>query len=297
MLLIIIIVLLICLLLLIYFHHKIVCNELDEIKASIKSISQNDLVGKEIIIPQPIHPEPVLELPTQQLINHEDQIKDKKTNETKPKQVSTNDIKQEFMNIINETTEEPKINDIVYESSTKEIPIDSDIPIINIPSLNELEQQILNQINQSIFNDNKMNDDRIEVINDDKHESTDSLVVEDKKDNEQSIINDDKDSIKQDDNINQEESKQDINDKQDNIIDQDDKLTDKQDNIINQDDKLTDIQENIDIQQNNPLIDTIQNILTSDYPYHVLVKKCKEIGLNVHNKKKVDIINILKSKI
>ena len=173
MLLIIIIVLLICLLLLIYFHHKIVCNELDEIKASIKSISQNDLVGKEIIIPQPIHPEPVLELPTQQ-INNEDKIKDKKTNETKPKQVSTNDIKQEFMNIVNETTEEPKeepkINDIVYESSTKEIPIDSDIPIINIPSLNELEQQILNQINQSIFNDNKMNEDRIEVINDDKHE-------------------------------------------------------------------------------------------------------------------------------
>lgn len=287
MLLIIIIVLLICLLLLIYFHHKIVCNELDEIKASIKSINQNDLVGKEIIIPQPIHPEPVLELPTQQLINHEDKIKDKKTNETKPKQVSTNDIKQEFMNIVNETTEEPKeepkINDIVYESSTKEIPIDSDIPIINIPSLNELEQQILNQINQSIFNDNKMNEDRIEVINDDKHESTESLVVEDKKDNEQSIINDDKDNIKQDDNVNQEESKQDIND--------------KQDNIINQDDKLTDIQENINIQQNNPLIDTIQNILTSDYPYHVLVKKCKEIGLNVHNKKKVDIINILKSKI
>ena len=141
MLLIIIIVLLICLLLLIYFHHKIVCNELDEIKASIKSINQNDLVGKEIIIPQPIHPEPVLELPTQQ-INNEDKIKDKKTNETKPKQVSTNDIKQEFMNIINETTEEPKINDIIYESSTKEIPIDSDIPIINIPSLNELEQQI-----------------------------------------------------------------------------------------------------------------------------------------------------------
>ena len=195
MLLIIIIVLLICLLLLIYFHHKIVCNELDEIKASIKSISQNDLVGKEIIIPQPIHPEPVLELPTQQLINHEDKIKDKKTNETKPKQVSTNDIKQEFMNIVNETTEEPKINDIVYESSTKEIPIDSDIPIINIPSLNELEQQILNQINQSIFNDNKMNEDRIEVINDDKHELTDSLVVEDKKDNEQSIINDDKDKL------------------------------------------------------------------------------------------------------
>ncbi len=289
MLLIIIIVLLICLLLLIYFHHKIVCNELDEIKASIKSINQNDLVGKEIIIPQPIHPEPVLELPTHQLINHEDKIKDKKTNETKPKQVSTNDIKQEFMNMVNETTEEPKINDIVYESSTKEIPIDSDIPIINIPSLNELEQQILNQINQSIFNDNKMNEDRIEVINDDKHESTDSLVVEDKKDNEQSIndddkdINDDKDNIKQDDNINQEESKQDIND--------------KHDNIINQDDKLTDIQENINIQQNNPLIDTIQNILTSDYPYHVLVKKCKEIGLNVHNKKKIDIINILKSKI
>lgn len=292
MLLIIIIVLLICLLLLIYFHHKIVCNELDEIKASIKSINQNDLVGKEIIIPQPIHPEPVLELPTQQLINHEDKIKDKKTNETKPKQVSTNDIKQEFMNIVNETTEEPKeepkINDIVYESSTKEIPIDSDIPIINIPSLNELEQQILNQINQSIFNDNKMNEDRIEVINDDKHESTDSLVVEDKKDNEQSIINDDKDNIKQDDNI-KEESNQDIDDKQD--------INDKQDNIIDQDDKLTDIQENINSQQNNPLIDTIQNILTSDYPYHVLVKKCKEIGLNVHNKKKIDIINILKSKI
>ena len=35
MLLIIIIVLLICLLLLIYFHHKIVCNELDEIKFKI----------------------------------------------------------------------------------------------------------------------------------------------------------------------------------------------------------------------------------------------------------------------
>ena len=74
-------------------------------------------------------------------------------------------------------------------------------------------------------------------------------------------------------------------------------INDKQDDIINQDDKLTDIQENTNIQQNNPLIDTIQNILTSDYPYHVLVKKCKEIGLNVHNKKKVDIINILKSKI
>lgn len=224
----------------------------------------------------------------------------------------------------NENISNKANNDVINKSDDKQLPslIDSEddlvIPkIINpnsfeYPTLNELEQQVLNQITNEINNGISIINESLGIPEINKHprveEVSDEEPINDNKvDNKneifnyeisENIINDVLNDIKmqevnnQNDNVKDEEVKDDIKD--DNKEIKDDISTN--DNVtkepLNQNQEVKESNESI-----KPKIDpeVINDLLNGNYKYLQLVKKCKELGIDVAKKKKDEIFKILKS--
>lgn len=346
------IVLLLCLLITLYFHHKCMCNEIEELKElikniklsnsnnSINSLHSNNEPKKDTIKPideliesneeikQSFKPNysKFINVP---IIEHkEDNINDNITNNSSDKlnkpidKLPNDQMIKESNNENISNNEVNKANEI--NNSDKQLPslIDSEddlvIPkIINpnsfeYPTLNELEQQVLNQITNEINNGITIINESLGIPEINKHprveEVSDEEPINDNKDvnkNEifnyeisENIINDVLNDIKmqevnnQNENVKDEEVKDDIKD--DNKETKDDISTN--DNVTKEP-----LDQNPEIKESNesikPKIDpeVINDLLNGNYKYLQLVKKCKELGIDVAKKKKEEIFKILKS--
>lgn len=262
------------------------------------------------------------------IIEHkEDNINDNITNNSsdqlnKPIDKLPNDqmIKESDNENISNNETINKANDEI-NNSDKQLPslIDSEddlvIPkIINpnsfeYPTLNELEQQVLNQITNEINNGISIINESLGIPEINKHprveEVNDEEPINDKDNNKddnkneiinyeinENIINDVLNDIKmqevnnQNDIVKDEEVKDDIKENKDNISD----------SVIKE--SLNQIQE---VKESNesikPKIDpeVINDLLNGNYKYLQLVKKCKDLGIDVAKKKKEEIFKILKS--
>ena len=213
-----------------------------------------------------------------------------------------------------------KANDEI-NNSDKQLPslIDSEddlvIPkIINpnsfeYPTLNDLEQQVLNQITNEINNGISIINESLGIPEINKHprveEVNDEESINDKDNNKddnkneiinyeinENIINDVLNDIKmqevnnQNDNVKDEEVKDDIKETKDNI---------------STNDSITKESLNQEVKESNELIkpkidpEVINDLLNGNYKYLQLVKKCKDLGIDVAKKKKEEIFKILKS--
>ena len=263
------------------------------------------------------------------IIEHkEDNINDNITNNSsdqlnKPIDKLPNDqmIKESDNENISNNEIVNKANDEI-NNSDKQLPslIDSEddlvIPkIINpnsfeYPTLNELEQQVLNQITNEINNGITIINESLGIPEINKHprveEVSDEEPINDNKDvnkNEifnyeisENIINDVLNDIKiqevnnQNDNVKDEEVK-------DNIKDDNKETKDN----ISTNDSITKEPLNQEVKESNesikPKIDpeVINDLLNGNYKYLQLVKKCKDLGIDVAKKKKEEIFKILKS--
>lgn len=218
----------------------------------------------------------------------------------------------------NENISNKANDDVINKSDDKQLPslIDSEddlvIPkIINqnsfeYPTLNELEQQVLNQITNEINNGISIINESLGIPEINKHprveEVSDEEPINDNKvDNKneiinyeinENIINDVLNDIKmqevnnQNDIVKDEEVKDDIKETKDNISD----------NVTKES-----LNENQEVKESNesikPKIDpeVINDLLNGNYKYLQLVKKCKDLGIDVAKKKKEEIFKILKS--
>ena len=215
-----------------------------------------------------------------------------------------------------------KANDEI-NNSDKQLPslIDSEddlvIPkIINsnsfeYPTLNELEQQVLNQITNEINNGISIINESLGIPEINKHprveEVNDEESINDKDNNKhdnkneiinyeinENIINDVLNDIKmqevnnQNDIVKDEEVKDDIKETKDNIS--------TNDNVIKES-----LNQNQEVKESNESIkhkidpEAINDLLNGNYKYLQLVKKCKDLGIDVTKKKKEEIFKILKS--
>ena len=220
-----------------------------------------------------------------------------------------------------------KANDEINKSDDKQLPslIDSEddlvIPkIINpnsfeYPTLNELEQQVLNQITNEINNGISIINEslgipeinkhpRVEEVNDEEPINNDNNKDDNKNEiinyeiNE-NIINDVLNDIKmqevnnQNDNVKDEEVKDNI---KDDIKENKDNISDS---VIKE--SLNENLKDPEVKESNesikPKIDpeVINDLLNGNYKYLQLVKKCKDLGIDVAKKKKEEIFKILKS--
>lgn len=264
------------------------------------------------------------------IIEHkEDNINDNITNNSsdqlnKPIDKLPNDqmIKESDNQNINNNETINKANDEI-NNSDKQLPslIDSEddlvIPkIINqnsfeYPTLNELEQQVLNQITNEINNGISIINESLGIPEINKHprveEVNDEEPINDKDNNKddnkneiinyeinENIINDVLNDIKmqevnnQNDNVKDKEVKDDIKETKDNIS-TNDSITKEP---LNQNPEVKESNESI-----KPKIDpeVINDLLNGNYKYLQLVKKCKDLGIDVAKKKKEEIFKILKS--
>lgn len=262
------------------------------------------------------------------IIEHkEDNINDNITNNSsdklnKPIDKLPNDqmIKESDNENISNNETINKANDEM-NNSDKQLPslIDSEddlvIPkIINpnsfeYPTLNELEQQVLNQITNEINNGISIINESLGIPEINKHprveEVNDEEPINDKDNNKddnkneiinyeinENIINDVLNDIKmqevnnQNDIVKDEEVKDDIKENKDNISDSVTKES------LNQNQEVKESNESI-----KPKIDpeVINDLLNGNYKYLQLVKKCKDLGIDVAKKKKEEIFKILKS--
>ena len=217
-----------------------------------------------------------------------------------------------------------KANDEI-NNSDKQLPslIDSEddlvIPkIINpnsfeYPTLNDLEQQVLNQITNEINNGISIINESLGIPEINKHprveEVNDEESINDKDNNKddnkneiinyeinENIINDVLNDIKmqevnnQNDIVKDEEVKDNI---KDDIKETKDNISD---NVIKES-----LNQNPEVKESNesikPKIDpeVINDLLNGNYKYLQLVKKCKDLGIDVAKKKKEEIFKILKS--
>lgn len=343
------IVLLLCLLITLYFHHKYICNEIEELKELIKNIKLSDS-NNSITKSLHLNNEPKKDTikPIDELIESNEEMKqslkpnyskfinvpiiehkeDNITNNNsdqlnKPIDKLPNDqmVKENDNQNINNNETINKANDEI-NNSDKQLPtvIDSEddlvIPkIINpnsfeYPTLNELEQQVLNQITNEINNGISIINESLGIPEINKHprveEVNDEEPINDNKDNNkddnkneiinyeinENIINDVLNDIKmqevnnQNDNVKDEEVKDDIKDD----------IKETKDNIIKES-----LNENQEVKESNesikPKIDpeVINDLLNGNYKYLQLVKKCKDLGIDVAKKKKEEIFKILKS--
>ena len=343
------IVLLLCLLITLYFHHKYICNEIEELKELIKNIKlsdSNNSITNEILHSNN-EPKKDIIKPIDELIESNEEIKQSlKPNYSKFINVPI--IEHKYDNIINNSSDQlnkpidklpndqmikesdnenisnneivNKANDEI-NNSDKQLPslIDSEddlvIPkIINpnsfeYPTLNELEQQVLNQITNEINNGITIINESLGIPEINKHprveEVNDEESINDKDNNKddnkneiinyeinENIINDVLNDIKmqevnnQNDIVKDEEVKDNIKETKDNISD----------NVIKEP-----LNQNPEVKESNesikPKIDpeVINDLLNGNYKYLQLVKKCKDLGIDVAKKKKEEIFKILKS--
>ena len=243
---------------------------------------------------------PIDKLPNDQMIKESD-------NEN----ISNNEI-------VNKTNDE-------INNSDKQLPslIDSEddlvIPkIINpnsfeYPTLNDLEQQVLNQITNEINNGISIINESLGIPEINKHprveEVNDEESINDKDNNKDDNKDDNKNEI-----INYEINEniindvlndikmQEVNNQNDNVKDEEvkDDIKETKDNISTND-SITKEPLNQEVKESNesikPKIDpeVINDLLNGNYKYLQLVKKCKDLGIDVTKKKKEEIFKILKS--
>lgn len=295
----ILIVFLVCLLITIYFHHKTVCSELDNIK---KLIKKNNGVFDMI---NEIKKEPVIEIPkVMSPIEELDEVQERKEN------IETNNEQLEITDE-DEKKEEDEVNNILYESITEE-QVEETSPIIHIPSLNELEQQIIRQINNDI---DRMkiseNMHKIEVVEDEETEEPADIsnVEESSQDLEtvEEIEENDKEEViitEEDEEKKEEEKKEDVSEeeKKEEVVSNEKSADEEEisldinavkDIIAETKEENKETKDNVIENKISPVI--INDLLTGDYKYQQLVKKCKENGIDVQRKKKEEIFNILRS--
>lgn len=264
------------------------------------------------------------------IIEHkEDNINDNITNNSSDKlnkpidKLPNDQMIKESNNENISNNEVNKANEI--NNSDKQLPslIDSEddlvIPkIINpnsfeYPTLNELEQQVLNQITNEINNGITIINEslgipeinkhpRVEEVNDEEPNNDNKDNNKDDNKNEiinyeinENIINDVLNDIKmqevnnQNDIVKDEEVKDDIKENKDNISD----------SVIKE--SLNENLKDPEVKESNesikPKIDpeAINDLLNGNYKYLQLVKKCKDLGIDVAKKKKEEIFKILKS--
>lgn len=351
------IVLLLCLLITLYFHHKCMCNEIEELKElikniklsnsnnSINSLHSNNEPKKDTIKPideliesneeikQSLKPNysKFINVP---IIEHkEDNINDNITNNSSDKlnkpidKLPNDQMIKESNNENISNNEVNKANEI--NNSDKQLPslIDSEddlvIPkIINpnsfeYPTLNELEQQVLNQITNEINNGITIINESLGIPEINKHprveEVSDEEPINDNKDvnkNEifnyeisENIINDVLNDIKMQEVNNQNENVKDGEVKDEEVKDdiKDENKETKDDISTNDNVTKEPLDQNPEVKESNesikPKIDpeVINDLLNGNYKYLQLVKKCKELGIDVAKKKKEEIFKILKS--
>ena len=261
------------------------------------------------------------------IIEHkEDNINDNITNNSSDKlnkpidKLPNDQIIKESNNENISNNETIKTNEI--NNSDKQLPslIDSEddlvIPkIINpnsfeYPTLNELEQQVLNQITNEINNGISIINESLGIPEINKHprveEVSDEEPINDNKDvnkNEifnyeisENIINDVLNDIKMQEVNNQNDIVKDEEVK-DNIKDD---IKETKDNISDNVTKES-LNQNPEVKESNESIkpkidpDVINDLLNGNYKYLQLVKKCKDLGIDVAKKKKEEIFKILKS--
>lgn len=323
------IVLLLCLLITLYFHHKYICNEIEELKELIKNIKISDSITNEILHlnnePKKDTIKPIEELndkPMNQSLkpNYSKFINvpiiEHKENNIITDNIPNNDSVESNKSITNQLPNSQGSNDKAIgdtnnnsnktieddiDESDKQLPslIDSEDDLVipeviknsfEYPSLNDLEQQVLNQITNEINNGISIINESLGLSEINKHPR-----VEEVSDNE--IINNDdnKNEI-----INYEINENIINDVLNDIKNQE---------VNNQNDNESNNNKDVDIvikepiedpevkESNKPKIDpeVINDLLNGNYKYLQLVKKCKDLGIDVTKKKKDEIFKILKS--
>lgn len=255
--------------------------------------------------------------------NSSDESIDKPLNDQlQDKQVLNDKVNNDANNeTVSDKASDNVINQVINESD-KQLPslIDSEDDLVipeviknsfEYPSLNDLEQQVLNQITNEINNGisiineslgfNEINKHpRVEEVSDEE-----SINNADNKDNKneiinyeinENIINDVLNDIKNQEINNQNDNVK--NDVEDNIKESvKGDIKETNDNIITKDNveslKDQEIKESII----KPKIDSkaINDLLNGNYKYLQLVKKCKDLGIDVTKKKKDEIFKILKS--
>ena len=230
----------------------------------------------------------------------------------------------------NENISNKANDDVINKSDDKQLPslIDSEddlvIPkIINpnsfeYPTLNELEQQVLNQITNEINNGISIINESLGIPEINKHPRVEEVNYEEPiNDNKDNNKNNNKDNNKDDNKneiINYEINENIINDvlndiKMQEVNNQNDIVKDEEvkDDIKETKDNISDsvikesLNENQEVKESNesikPKIDpeVINDLLNGNYKYLQLVKKCKDLGIDVAKKKKEEIFKILKS--
>ena len=356
------IVLLLCLLITLYFHHKCMCNEIEELKELIKNIKLSNSNNSINSLHSNNEPKKDTIKPIDELIDSNEEIKQSfKPNYSKFINVPIIEHKEDNINdnitnnnsdklnkpidklpndqMIKESNNENISNNEVNKAneinnSDKQLPslIDSEddlvIPkIINpnsfeYPTLNELEQQVLNQITNEINNGITIINESLGIPEINKHprveEVSDEEPINDNKvDNKneifnyeisENIINDVLNDIKMQEVNNQNENVKDEEVKDEEVKDEEVKDDIKDENKetkadISTNDNVTKepLDQTPEIKESNesikPKIDpeVINDLLNGNYKYLQLVKKCKELGIDVTKKKKEEIFKILKS--
>lgn len=239
------------------------------------------------------------------------------------------ELKDKVNNDANNDSISNKANNQVINESDKQLPslIDSEDDLVipeviknsfEYPSLNDLEQQVLNQITNEINNGISIINESLGLTEINKHprveEVSDEEPNNDNKDNKDEIINYEiKENIIND--VLNDIKMQEVNNQNDIVKDEKEEVNNNIKDDINNDIKETkdNINDNVtnellnenlkdpEVKESNESIklkidpEVINDLLNSNYKYLQLVKKCKDLGIDVAKKKKEEIFKILKS--
>lgn len=239
------------------------------------------------------------------------------------------ELKDKVNNDANNDSISNKANNQVINESDKQLPslIDSEDDLVipeviknsfEYPSLNDLEQQVLNQITNEINNGISIINESLGLTEINKHPRVEEVSDEEpnnnNKDNKdeiinyeinENIINDVLNDIKMQEVNNQndivKDEKEEVNNNIKDDINNDIKETKDNinDNVTNE--SLNENLKDPEVKESNesikPKIDheVINDLLNGNYKYLQLVKKCKDLGIDVAKKKKEEIFKILKS--
>lgn len=223
-------------------------------------------------------------------------------------------------NISNNEIINNKANDnVINKSNNKQLPslIDSEDDLVipeviknsfEYPSLNDLEQQVLNQITNEINNGISIINESLGLTEINKHPRVEEVSDEEpnnNKDNKDEIINYEINENIINDVLN-DIKMQEVNNQNDIVKDEkkevNNNIKETKDNISTNDNVTKEpLNENPEVKESNesikPKIDheVINDLLNGNYKYLQLVKKCKDLGIDVAKKKKEEIFKILKS--
>lgn len=233
------------------------------------------------------------------------------------------ELKDKVNNDANNDSISNKANNQVINESDKQLPslIDSEDDLVipeviknsfEYPSLNDLEQQVLNQITNEINNGISIINESLGLTEINKHprveEVSDEEPNNDNKVNKdeiinyeinENIINDVLNDIKMQEVNNQNDIVKDEKEEVNNNIKETKDNISTNDNVTNE--SLNEKLKDPEVKESNESIklkidpEVINDLLNSNYKYLQLVKKCKDLGIDVAKKKKEEIFKILKS--